>query len=104
MPGLAAALIDLFSSAGAGFGDIGLPLGPAFPLSIVRHADSEWRLDQSRSLGSVLASSLELHVMPQFQGRPDLHEKACDLLLPLFESGKDDFERHMAVWTGYVAG
>lgn len=97
-------LIELFSTADSGIGGIGLPLGPAFPLSIVRHADSEWRLDNSRSFEAVLASALELYVIPQFQGRPDLHEKAVDLFRPLLPTRHDEFDRHLAVWTGYVSG
>ncbi|WP_047307616.1 AAA family ATPase [Rhodopseudomonas palustris] len=104
MPGLTKVLIELFSTVDNGIGAIGLPLGPAFPLSIVRHADSEWRLDTSRSFEAVLASALELYVMPQFQGRPDLHEKASDLFRPLLPTRHDEFERHLAVWTGYVSG
>jgi 5-methylcytosine-specific restriction protein B len=79
-----------------------LPLGPAFPLTIVRHADSEWRLDAERSLEAVLASALELYVMPQFQVRPDLHAEAVKLFRPLLPTRHVEFERHLAVWTGYV--
>ncbi len=104
MPGLTKVLIELFSNTDGGIGGIGLPLGPAFPLSIVRHADSEWRLDTGRSFEAVLASALELYVMPQFQGRPDLHEKASDLFRPLLPTRHDEFDRHLAVWTGYVSG
>lgn len=104
MPGLTKVLIELFSTADGGLSGIGLPLGPAFPLSIVRHVDSEWRLDSGRSFQAVLASALELYVMPQFQGRPDLHEKAGDLFRPLLPTRHDEFDRHLAVWTGYVSG
>lgn len=104
MPGLTKVLIELFSTADGGLGGIGLPLGPAFPLSIVLHADSEWRLDPARRFEAVLASALELYVMPQFQGRPDLHDKAGDLFRPLLPARHDDFDRHLAVWTGYVLG
>ena len=104
MPGLTKVLIQLFSTADGGLGGIGLPLGPAFPLSIIRHADSEWRLEPARSFEAVLASALELYVMPQFQGRPDLHDKAGDLFRPLLPARHDEFDRHLAVWTGYVPG
>lgn len=104
MLGLAKVLIKLFSTADDGLGGIGLHLGPAFPLSMVRHVDSEWRLDAGRSFEAVLASALELYVMPQFQGRPDLHERAGDLFRPLLPTRHDEFDRHLAVWTGYVSG
>lgn len=97
-------LIELFSTADGGLGGIGLPLGPAFPLSIIRHVESEWRLDSGRSFEAVLASALELYVIPQFQGRPDLHEKASDLFRPLLPTRHDEFDRHLAIWTGYVSG
>ena len=104
MPGLTKVLIELFSTRNSGLGGIGLPLGPAFPLSIIRHAESEWRLDSARSFEAVLASALELYVMPQFQGRPDLHEMADDLFRPLLPTLYQEFDRHLAVWTGYISG
>jgi 5-methylcytosine-specific restriction protein B len=104
MAGLTKVLIDLFSTVEGGLGGIGLPLGPAFPLSIIRHAESEWRLDVDRSFETVLVSALELYVIPQFQGRPDLHESAGDLFRPLLPTRQDEFYRHLAVWTGYVSG
>jgi hypothetical protein len=104
MAGVTKVLIELFSTPDGGLSSIGLPLGPAFPLSIVRHVASEWRLDAARSLEAVLASALELYIMPQFQGRPDLHEKAGDLFRPLLPTFHEEFDRHLAVWTGYVSG
>lgn len=104
MDGLANLLIDLFGSAGLGLGSIGLPLGPAFPLSMIRHADSEYRLDPYRSLEAILTSALELYVVPQLQGRSDLHEDAAALFRTFIPTAPDAFERHLAVWTGYVEG
>jgi MoxR-like ATPase len=102
--GLTNALVELFSDREGGIGMIGLPLGPAFPLAIIRHADSEWRLDPAREFGAVLTSALELYVMPQLQGRPDLHEAAVELFGPLLSPRDVEFARHLAVWTGYVSG
>lgn len=104
MAGLTRTLVELFSRPDRGLGSIGLPLGPAFPLSIIRHADSEWRLDSTRALESALASALELYVMPQFQGRSDLHEDAEGLFRPLLTGRFGNFSRHLAVWTGFVSG
>jgi 5-methylcytosine-specific restriction protein B len=104
MPGLTDALVMLCTAPDKGFGAIGLPLGPAFPLSIVRHADSEWRVDPKRSGEAVLASALELYVMPQFQGRPDLHDGAVSLLTTILPTRHEDCVRHLVVWTGYVPG
>lgn len=104
MPRFTKMLIELFSTAEGGLGGIGLPLGPAFPLSIIRHADSEWRLDPTRDFETVLTSAVELYVMPQFQGRSDLHDNAAHLFRPLLNARQDQFARHLAVWTGYVPG
>lgn len=104
MTGLMSVLIELFSTSDNGLGSIRFPLGPAFPLAIIRHADSEWRLGPSRDFETVLASALELYVMPQLQGRPDIHDAALELFRPLIAAHHDDFARHLAVWTGYVPG
>ncbi|RYE61276.1 MAG: AAA family ATPase [Hyphomicrobiales bacterium] len=101
---LADTLVRLFATVDDGLPLVGLPLGPAFPFSIVRHAESEVRLDASRSLEAVLASALELYVIPQFQGRSDLHEAAVALFSDLLPIEGEALARHLAVWTGYVEG
>lgn len=103
MDHLADRLVELFCYPDRGLGAIGLPLGPAFPLSIVKHADNEWRIDASRPLESVLASAVELYVMPQLQGRPDLHEKASGLFGRLLGTTDGALETRLAVWTGFVS-
>jgi hypothetical protein len=103
MKALTAVLISLFASPDEGWGSIGLPLGPAFPLSIIKHAESEWRIDAQRKLESVVASALDLYVLPQLQGRPDLHEAALELIRRILPGGQSDLERHLAVWTGYIS-
>lgn len=95
-------LVRLFAKNDDGLAAIGLPLGPAFPFSIIRHIESEIRLDADRSLETLLSSALELYVVPQFQGRHDLHEVATGLFSVLLPSLGDDLARHLAVWTGYV--
>jgi len=99
---LAEVLVGLFAKDGEGLSGIGLPLGPAFPLTIIKHAESEARLDPDRSLEAILSSALELYVVPQFQGRHDLHEAAADLFSGLVPSHAEAMARHLAVWTGYV--
>nr|WP_282438954.1 AAA family ATPase [Brevundimonas sp. EYE_349] len=95
-------LVGLFAKEGEGLSGIGLPLGPAFPLSIIKHAESEVRLDPHRTLEAIVSSALELYVVPQFQGRHDLHEAATDLFSALVPSRAEAMARHLAVWTGYV--
>jgi len=101
---LADTLVQLFATVDEGLPLVGLPLGPAFPFSIIRHAESEVRLDASRSQEAVLASALELYVVPQFQGRSDLHEAAVALFSGLLPIEGEALARHLAVWTGYVEG
>ncbi len=102
MAGLLKVLTGLFARADQGLGKLGLPLGPAFPFAMIRHADSEWRLAPGRAFETVLASALELYVMPQLQGRPDLHDAAVQLFSQHLTAHADEFARHLAVWTGYV--
>lgn len=101
---LAEVLVSLFAKTSDGLASVGLPLGPAFPFSIIRHAESEVRLDASRSLETILASALELYVIPQFQGRSDLHESTATLFAGLLPAQGEALARHLAVWTGYVEG
>ncbi|TPP11528.1 AAA family ATPase [Rhizobium glycinendophyticum] len=95
------ALVSLFADAENGFAKIGMPLGPSFAKSAIEYADSEFHIDASRSAEDVLLSAFELHIMPQFQGRPDLHE-ACRELIGHFVGGEDRVDAHLAVWTGYI--
>lgn len=57
-------LEELFATEGNGFGDLGQPMGPAIPLTIIRRAVSEWSLDEKRPLGRVLNSLLANAVAP----------------------------------------
>ncbi len=96
------ALLELFARPDAGFASIGMPLGPAIPLAMIRHAESEWRADAERLPAAVLCSALELYVAPQFQGRPELHEQCVDVVAGAVPDFAQQFGRHLAVWTGYV--
>ncbi|HDZ75674.1 MAG TPA: AAA family ATPase [Aurantimonas coralicida] len=95
-------LISLLGRPDTGIAGIGLRLGPSFAKSAIRQADAEWITDPGRPLQVVLGSAIELHVMPQFQGRSDLHEQFVDILTPLMPDMIDDLRLHLAVWTGYV--
>lgn len=101
IPSVIDALVSLFADAENGFAKIGMPLGPSFAKSAVEYVDSELRIDPSRSAGDLLLSAFELHIMPQFQGRPDLHEQCRELIGP-FVGGEDRVDAHLAVWTGYI--
>ncbi|MBF5096015.1 AAA family ATPase [Azospirillum sp. INR13] len=95
-------LVDLFSHRDHGFAEIGMPMGAAIPQSMIRHARSEWDIDAARSQTEVLRSALELYVVPQLQGRADVHSGCIDLLGPLLQDSIGQFERVLSVWTGYA--
>ncbi|MGV2050436.1 AAA family ATPase [Agrobacterium sp. 22-209-1] len=94
-------LVTLFADPENGFAKIGMPLGPSFPKSAISYMDSELKIDPTRSADDILLSAFELHIMPQFQGRPDLHEQ-CRELIGAFVGGEDRIDAHLAVWTGYI--
>ena len=94
------ALIPLFADAASGFAGIGIPLGPAIPLAMIRQAHSEFAMDPARSTEQVLRSVFELYLAPQLQGRADLHLGVLGLVQPLLGNGADDFGRVLGVWTG----
>lgn len=88
-----------------GLASIGMPMGFAIPQAMMRQARSEVALDAERSEAALLASTLELYVAPQFQGRADRHAELLDLLKKIewFGDGpRREFGRRLAVWTGYV--
>ncbi len=94
------ALIPLFADTVSGFAAIGVPLGPAIPLAMIRQAHSEFAMDASRSTAQVLRSVFELYLAPQLQGRADLHPGILGLVQPTLGDGADDFARVLGVWTG----
>lgn len=96
-------LVALFADRTTGFPGIGLPLGPAIPMAMLRQARSELVMDSNRTAEQVLRSVFELYVAPQFQGRADLHAAALNLVQPLLGSGGEDFARVLSVWTGVVS-
>lgn len=96
-------LVDMFAAPETGFASIGMPMGPAIPLAMIRHAESEWQMDPTRSTESVLSSALELYVAPQFQGRSDMHSECLEVVAPHIKDASTHFAKHLAVWTGFVA-
>lgn len=95
-------LIDLFSDEGTGFGQIGLPFGAAIPLAMLRHAVQRVALDGSIAQEALLRETLEAYVVPQLQGRADLHDAVENLLAPLLGSEMAPFRRCLRVWTGFI--
>lgn len=93
---------DLFSDPSKGFGSIGMPFGPAIPLSMLVHASMELKVTPSRSSDAILASVMELYVAPQFQGRADKHDSCQQLMSKILSAqATTSFSRTLAVWTGF---
>jgi len=57
-------LQDVFATSKAGFASLGQPMGPAIPLTIIRRATVEWKMDEKRPIGRVLNSVLANAVAP----------------------------------------
>lgn len=93
-------LVALFADSQVGLARIGLPIGPAVPLVMLRHARSEWGMDPTRTQEQVLCSILELYLAPQFQGRADLHTAGAALVSPLLATAAGRFVQVLSVWTG----
>jgi len=93
-------LVEIFARSDAGFTAIGVPLGPAIPLAMLRQARSEFDLG-ARTVPQVLQSVMELYVAPQFQGRPDKHTACMGVVKQhLTDHGADTFEAVLSIWTG----
>lgn len=101
-PDYLAALKSLFADPG-GLASIDMAMGYAIPEAMMRQARSEIALDANRTTASLLISSLDLYVAPQFQGRADKHDDLLALVgKHLGEQGTKEFARRLAVWTGFV--
>jgi 5-methylcytosine-specific restriction enzyme B len=95
-------LVALFADSSSGFSVLGLPLGPAIPLAMLRQARSEFAMDQARTVEQVLRSSYELYLAPQLQGRADLHPGALGLVRQSLGDDAEDFARVLTIWTGVI--
>ena len=96
-------LVSLFADQSGGLGEIGLPLGPGLPSAMIRHAVSEWGMDAVRSLPEVWRSTIEAYVLPQMQGRADIHTLILTTMEPYIDAEHyEGFERQLAIWTGFV--
>jgi MoxR-like ATPase len=98
-----ASLQRLFCSTDSGLAAIGMPLGPAIPLAIMRQAVREAKFDIGRSADALLAAALDLYVAPQFQGRADVHEAWAELIRGEVQDAAiaETAVQTLRVWTGY---
>ena len=93
-------LISLFTKRDSGFASIGMPLGPSFPLDMLRQAEAEWTIDASRTKEDALISTLEGCVLGQFQGRFELHEAFVGTIAPFLGGREVEVERGLQAWMG----
>lgn len=95
-------LVALFADEGTGFGQVGLPFGPAIPLTMIRHAVQRVAIGEAISDEMLLRETLEAYVVPQLQGRADLHVGVLGLLAPVLGIEMPVFIRRLGVWTGFI--
>lgn len=97
------ALVALFAADAGGLKSIGFPIGPAIPLAMLRHAAAQIALTGGGDVQVLVSEVLTLYLVPQLQGRPDLHTKILSLLQPHIGAGETDaFAHNLAVWTGFA--
>jgi MoxR-like ATPase len=95
-------LKELFASA-AGLSSIDMSMGFAIVRAMIQQAVAELSVDPTRSKDQLLASSLDLYVSPQFQGRADKHEAFMEILTShLGADVRKRFAQGLANWTGYL--
>ena len=98
-------LVALFAADAdaGGFKSIGFPIGPAIPLAMLRHTAAQIALTPDAGADALTSEVLTLYLVPQLQGRPDLHTKVLSLVQPYI--GGDEaaaFAHNLAVWTGFA--
>ncbi|AID30574.2 AAA family ATPase [Mesorhizobium jarvisii] len=95
-------LVALFTDEETGFGGVGLPFGPAIPLTMLRHAAQRIALGDGITAAPLLRETLEAYVVPQLQGRADLHEGIEELIVPFIGAEMPTFRHRLSVWTGFI--
>lgn len=85
-----------------GFKSIGFPIGPAIPLAMLRHTAAQIALTPAGDADALTSEVLTLYLVPQLQGRPDLHTKVLSLVQPHIGADYGAFAHNLAVWTGFA--
>jgi hypothetical protein len=92
-------LKGLFSSGQHSLQSIGLPIGPAVPLDIIRYI--EQRAPQA-SAGECLLEGLELFLFPQLEGQNEKFQKILDCVnAATGAEAPASSTKSLALWTGY---
>ncbi len=95
-------LVTLFAADAGGFKSIGFPIGPAIPLAMLRHTAAQIALTPAGDADALTSEVLTLYLVPQLQGRPDLHTKVLSLVQPHIGADYGAFAHNLAVWTGFA--
>lgn len=95
-------LVALFAADAGGFKSIGFPIGPAIPLAMLRHIAAQIALTPDCDADTLTSEVLTLYLVPQLQGRPDLHTKVLSLVQPQIGTDFPAFAHNLAVWTGFA--
>ena len=92
----------------SGLLSLGIEIGPAIPLDIVKHIAHRAALMGLRSLNeqespSIVLDALEMYLYPQFEGRDHDHEAILDVIGKTMELGEEalrDTATRLSTWTG----
>ena len=101
------AFLDLFAGGVAkGLDKIGLPVGPAIPLDVIRHiqARSEIIQPEEADTAGIVLGALEMYLFPQFEGKDREHEEILTVLEDLFAldaAGLTRLSSNLSRWTGF---
>ena len=69
---------------------------------MIRHARQRVAIGEAISDEALLRETLEAYVVPQLQGRADLHQGVQGLLAPMLGAEMPVFMRRLGVWTGFI--
>lgn len=93
-----AAIVGLFA-AKDGLTSLGVPVGPAIPLDIIRFS-AESSIDTPEGL----LTAFEAFLLPQFEGQDRKHSELAKRIASTLQLPNSEIEGRLAVWTGYEPG
>jgi MoxR-like ATPase len=97
------ALVEIFADESGGLKSIGFAVGPAIPITMLKHAAAQVELAASQESEDLLEAVLGLYLAPQLQGRPELHTSVVSVVSAYLSPERlRSFEDTLAVWTGFA--
>lgn len=104
-------LVEIFCEDNSGLDAVGLKVGPAIPIDIIKFLGEKYRLLKLRDrniIGSVLVvEALEMYLYPQFEGRDSEHEQILALIVKVCNLNSIELKqtsKNLALWTGFEEG